>query len=128
MYRLARLRHRHRYAVALTWLAVPIGLVIVAISAGSAFKDSLTLPKIESGTAIAPLQKNAPATAGSSGTVVWHMSGAAATDAPVERRMTVVLQQSSHAPGVTSVLGPYSAGGAAQISAATRSPPARADP
>jgi len=113
---LARWCHRRRLAVVLSWLGVLIGLTFLAISAGSNFVDSPTLPNTESGTAIALLQRNAPSSAGTSGMVVWRVDGGTVTDNPVEARMAGALQQISRSSGVAYVVSPYSAGGSAQIS------------
>lgn len=89
------------------WLGVLTGLAVAAIPAGSAFSNGTTLVKSDSSTALSLLEENAPASAGSSGTVVWKVSSGAVELAPVRARMAGALREISHSPGVASVVSAY---------------------
>jgi hypothetical protein len=56
-----------------------------------------------------------PAT--TSGTIVWHSSGAAVTDASVRAQMTALLDRVEDVPGVQQVVSPYDTAGAGQLNA-----------
>ena len=93
---LARWCHRHRLVVVLLWLAALVGLGVLSQTAGSAYKDTFSLPGTESTKALQLLQRSAPAQSGDSATVVWRApAGGTVRDDAVRRKMTATLAASS---------------------------------
>ena len=112
---MARWCFQRRAWVLVGWLALLAVLGVTGRTAGSAYSDALTLPGTGSTTALALLERAFPGHAGDQDTIVWRASGGA--DAPAVRaRITAMLGQVAAAPGVASVISPYSARGAAQVS------------
>ena len=112
---MARWCFRRRAWVLIGWLALLAVLAVTGRTAGSAYSDSLTLPGTGSTTALALLERAFPGHAGDQDTIVWRASGG--VDAPAVRaRITAMLGQVAAAPTVASVISPYSARDAAQVS------------
>ena len=112
---MARWCFQRRAWVLVGWLALLAVLGVTGRTAGSAYSDALTLPGTGSTTALALLERAFPGHAGDQDTIVWRASGGA--DAPAVRaRIATMLGQVAAAPGVASVISPYSARGAAQVS------------
>src|SRR5580704_14287226 len=112
---MARWCFQHRAWVLVGWLALLAVLGVTGRTAGSAYSDSLTLPGTGSTTALTMLEQTFPGHAGDQDTIVWRASGGA--DSPAVRaRITAMLDQVAAAPAVASVISPYSARGAAQVS------------
>jgi RND superfamily putative drug exporter len=107
---------RHRRIVLLSWLVALIGLGALTSTLGSAYNDSFTLPGTESTKALNLLQHAFPAQAGESDTIVWHTATGSVNDPAVRTRVTAMLTQVQHAPGVGHVASAYAAGGSEQIS------------
>jgi putative drug exporter of the RND superfamily len=107
---------RHRRIVLLSWLVALVGLGALTSTVGSAYNDSFTLPGTESTKALNLLQHAFPAQAGESDTIVWHTATGSVNDPAVRARVTAMLTQVQHAPGVGHVASAYAAGGSAQIS------------
>ena len=86
---------------------------------GSKFTDSTSLPSSESSTAyelLAQVGANTDEGDSTSGNVVWQTNGVAVTDPAVVTPVQDVLAQIAAVAGVESVVSPYDAAGAAQIS------------
>jgi RND superfamily putative drug exporter len=106
----------HRRVVLAFWLAALILTGVASKAAGSAFSMKFTLPGTESSTAISLLQKDFPAASGSSDQIVLAATSGSVTDTAVEQRASAMLQQVAALPHVRSVVSPYAASGAKQIS------------
>jgi RND superfamily putative drug exporter len=113
---LARWCLHRRLATVLLWAAVLLGLTAAAAAAGSAYSHRYDAPGTEAGKAATMLHEAFPAQAGDSDTVVWRTDHGSVRAAAVEQKMTAVLEQARHLPGVTSVTSPYGPSGAGQIS------------
>ena len=85
-------------------------------AAGSAYSDTLTLPGTGSTTALTLLEQAFPGHAGDQDTIVWRVSSGSVRGPAVRARITAMLGQVAAAPAVASVVSPYSARGAAQVS------------
>ena len=114
--RLGSWSYRHRRLVTLAWVIVLIVISLGGRLAGSAFKDNLnggtSTPSQQAGSF---LQHNFPGQAGDVAQVVFQTAGA--VTAPRARaRVTGTLGGLARLPRVTSVLSPFAAGGAAQLS------------
>ncbi|MHA6760895.1 MMPL family transporter [Streptacidiphilus sp. PAMC 29251] len=112
----ARWCYRRRLVVVLLWVALFVGLSVGLSALGSNFSSITTASNTESSKATALLRQKSPGEAGASGTVVWHTGSGRVTDPAVQQRMSGALAQIAHSPGVASVLSPYGAQGASEIS------------
>ncbi|MGY0018847.1 MMPL family transporter [Streptomyces sp. YJ-C3] len=114
---LARWCVRHRLVVVLLWLLALGGTSAAAAVAGSAYSNDYEAPGTESGRATQLLNEGFAGLGGDSDTVVWHIDGSTVRAADVETAMSNTLRQIGKLPGVSSVVSPYDAQGAGQISA-----------
>ena len=113
---MARWCFRHRAWVLVGWLALLVILGAGGRMAGSAYSDALTLPGTGSTTAQNLLGQAFPGHAGDQDTIVWRASPGGVRAPAVQARITAMLGQVAAAPAVASVISPYSARGAAQVS------------
>jgi putative drug exporter of the RND superfamily len=113
---LARWCFQRRAWVLAGWLALLVILGVTGRAAGSAYSDALTLPGSGSTTALNLLGKAFPGHAGDQDTIVWRASHGSVDAPAVRARITAMLGKVAAAPGVASVISPYSAGGAPEIS------------
>jgi RND superfamily putative drug exporter len=117
MTRLARWCFTHRRTVLAAWLLLLVVALGAARAAGGAFNSDLSLPGTDSQAAVSLLTQHFPAASGETDQVVIHATGGAAVDsAPVRSAVTAALARVSALPGITSVISPYTAAGAAQVS------------
>ena len=113
---MARWCFRRRAWVLIGWLALLVVLGAGGRAAGSAYSDTLTLPGTGSTTALTLLEKAFPGHAGDQDTIVWRASHGSVDAPAVRARITAMLSKVAAAPGVASVISPYSGRGAAQVS------------
>jgi RND superfamily putative drug exporter len=113
---LANWCYRHRFVVITAWIGLLIGLVAMSQAVKTSYDNSLTLPGTGSGSAQELLLRSAPAQAGDSDQIVWHVSDGSVKDPAIEQRMSAMLARVSHLPEVASVASPYPPGGEVQIS------------
>src|SRR5271165_5107920 len=113
---MARWCFRHRAWVLAGWLALLVILGAGGRMAGSAYSDALTLPGTGSTTAQNLLGQAFPGHAGDQDTIVWRASGGSVRAPAVRARVSAMLGRVADAPGVASVISPYSARGAGQVS------------
>jgi putative drug exporter of the RND superfamily len=113
---LARWCFQQRTWVLVAWLALLVILGVTGRAAGSAYSDALTLPGTGSTAALSLLGKAFPGHAGDQDTIVWRVSQGSVRAPAVRARITAMLDKVAAAPAVASVISPYSAGGAAQVS------------
>ncbi|MEV5509453.1 MMPL family transporter [Streptomyces orinoci] len=112
---LARWCLRHRLVVIALWLLALAGTTAAATLAGSAYSADYRVPGTESARATALLDRQFPGRGGED-TIVWHTDQGTVRSAHVKRAMTEVLHRTATLPGVTSVSGPYTTGGAGHVS------------
>src|SRR5580693_4794185 len=114
---LARWCFQRRAWVLVGWLALLVILGAGGRAAGSAYSDTLTLPGTGSTAALHLEEQAFPGHAGDQDTIVWRAVGGGGVRAPAVRaRIIAMLARVAAAPGVASVISPYSARGAAQVS------------
>src|SRR5580693_9311677 len=113
---LARWCFRRRAWVLVGWLALLVILGAGGRAAGSAYSDTLTLPGTGSTAALHLEEQAFPGHAGDQDTIVWRPSGGGVRAPQVQARITAMLAKVAAAPGVASVISPYSARGTAQVS------------
>ncbi|WP_256104017.1 MMPL family transporter [Streptomyces sp. ODS05-4] len=105
---LARWCVAHRLATVLLWLLTLGGAAAAAAVAGPAYSDDYEVPGTESGRAAALLTEAFGSGGGEGDTVVWRREAAGGVlAAPVEHRLTAMLERLAALPGVASVTSPY---------------------
>ena len=113
---MARWCFQRRAWVLIGWLAFLVVLGAGGRAAGSAYSDTLALPGTGSATALNLLEHSFPGHAGDQDTIVWRASAGSVRAPAVRARITAMLGKVAAAPAVASVISPYSARGAAQVS------------
>ena len=113
---MARWCYRHRAWVLIGWLALLVVLGAGGRAAGSAYSDSLTLPGTGSTAALHLEEQAFPGHVGDQDTIVWRVTHGSVRAAQVRARISAMLGRVAAAPGVASVISPYSGRGAAQVS------------
>ncbi|MBC9711537.1 MMPL family transporter [Streptomyces sp. TRM66268-LWL] len=113
---LARWCITHRLAAVLLWLATLVGVGAAAAVAGTAYSNDYEVPGTESGRAAALLEEGFAHLGGDTDTIVWHTTGSTVNAADVQQTMTKTLDKVAELPGISSVVSPYHAAGAGQIS------------
>ena len=106
---------RRRWVLA-GWLMLLVIVTVGGRAAGSAYSDALTLPGTGSTTALSLLEKAFPGHAGDQDTIVWRASEGSVRTSAVRAEITAMLGKVAAAPAVASVISPYSARGAGQVS------------
>ncbi|MFE3829875.1 MMPL family transporter [Streptomyces sp. NPDC059092] len=122
---LARWCVTHRLLAVLLWLLALGGASAAAGVMGTSYSNDYEVPGTESGRATQLLGTAFPGLGGDSNTIVWHTERGSVRDAAVEVRTGEMLGQVAELPGVSSVVSPYAAEGAEQISGDGRTAYAR---
>jgi len=112
---MARWCFRRRAWVLIGWLALLVVMGVGGRAAGSAYSDALTVSGTGSTTALTLLEHAFPGHAGDQDQIVWRASDGVRAPA-VRAEITAMLGKVAHAPAVASVISPYSARGAGQVS------------
>jgi len=112
----ARWCYRRRAWVLAGWLALLVALGAGGRAAGPAYSDTLTLPGTGSTAALHLEEQAFPGHAGDQDTIVWRASTGSVRAPAVRARIRAMLAKVAAAPGVASVISPYSARGATQVS------------
>jgi RND superfamily putative drug exporter len=108
--------YRHRRLVLILWVAGFIAMGAISNGVGSAYANSFTLPATDSSRALKLLQAEFPTASGETDTIVWHVAKGRVTDPPVQARISPMLSKVSRLPHIKSVVSPYAAAGARQVS------------
>ena len=113
---LARWCFQHRWTVLAGWLVVIAALAGISSSIGSSYSNSFSLPGTESSKAMDLLVAQSHGRSGDVDSVVLHAKTGTLTAPAVEAKIGAVLAEMAKVPQVASVLSPFSAEGAAQLS------------
>ena len=116
MLRVARWCIDHRRAVVAAWVVISILTTVVAASAGNRYATNFTLPGTESQRASDLLTKEFGAQSGDVDTIVFTSRDGTIDSPAVRRAITPVLAQVRTFPHVATVISPYAARGAVQVS------------
>jgi RND superfamily putative drug exporter len=116
MLKLTRWCMAHRRFVILTWLAVAILATVISSSAGTQYATDFSLPGTESQHAVDLLKHQFKAQSGDVDQVVFHTSQGTIDSPSVRAAMTQLLTRVGKDPHVVSVVSPYSAAGAVEVS------------
>jgi putative drug exporter of the RND superfamily len=117
MIRVAHWSFKHRRMVVVGWLLAAVVVLGLSSGIGSKFNSNFNLPNTDSQAAVTLLTKNFPAASGEGDQVVFQAThGATIRSASARVAATAALAKVARVPGVETVVSPYSAAGAAQIS------------
>jgi putative drug exporter of the RND superfamily len=107
---------KHRRTVLSSWLLALIAVSVLLAAHGSAYENTFSLKGTQSYEAQQLLEQAAPKASGDRDQVVIAVDHGAVTDAVVKQRAERMLDQVAKLPEVASILSPYTAAGATQIS------------
>ena len=96
-----------RKTVVLVWLAVAVGLTVLAQAAGRNYATNFTLPGTESQQALNLLKREFPAQGGDTDTIVFHTSGGSVFSPRVRGAVVPLLARVAGMPHVALVVSPY---------------------
>jgi RND superfamily putative drug exporter len=117
MQKIARWSYLHRRIVVGAWLFALVATMVVSQAVGPAYSNNFDLPNTESARALNLLTSVVPKESGDTEQIVIGTSGGAAvTDPEVKARVSRMLQGVAALPHVLSVVSPYAAAGAEQVS------------
>ena len=118
---LARLCIRRKNLVLFAWIAVLVALGGLVGMKGSAFSDSSRLPASDSSTAYGLLARaGSDAAKVTTGTIVWDTRSGSALSPAASSRIAPMLASVAKVKGVKGVISPFTAAGAKQVSADSR--------
>jgi RND superfamily putative drug exporter len=107
MLKLARWSTTHRKYIVIGWIALLIGVNMLAQSAGTSYSNNFTLPNSDAQRAADLLQRSFPAQAGDRDTIVYKVSSGTVLDPAVRARMSATFAQVAKLPHVAAVISPY---------------------
>ena len=94
------------------WIVALVAVSVIGSNVGSTFSQGFSLTDTESQRAADLLESRFPARAGDEGQIVFAHAGGV-QDAAVQTRMEQLFAEVAKVPGVTAVVSPYTADGAA---------------
>ncbi len=106
----------HRRWVILGWIAIAIGTTVVAAVVGRQYANVFGLPGTETQRVADLLDSEFKAQSGDVDTIVFHTSRGTVTDPAVRAAIAPLLVAVTKMPHVVSVISPYTAAGAVQVS------------
>ena len=106
----------HRRWVILGWIAIAIGTTAVASAVGRQYANVFGLPGTETQRVVDLLDSEFKAQSGDVDTIVFHTSRGTVADPAVRAAIVPLLACVSKMPHVVSVISPYTAAGAVQVS------------
>ncbi|MBJ8339950.1 MMPL family transporter [Antrihabitans sp. YC3-6] len=111
LYRLARFTFRQRRWVLAVWLALAIGMIVLANASGGKTNDNFTIPGTESQETADLLASKMPAINGGQTQVVFATNGAAKlTDSAAKAAIESSVAKLKTLPGVVSASDPFAPG------------------
>ncbi|MGA2924816.1 MAG: MMPL family transporter [Solirubrobacteraceae bacterium] len=113
---LARWCIAHRGRVVIAWIAIAVVATVLAGAAGRNYSTNFTLPGTESQKALNLLSREFTTQSGDLDTVVYHTSQGTVDSPAVRNTITSLLARVRTMAHVVSVISPYSARGAVQVS------------
>ncbi len=97
---------RHRGRVLIAWALLIAVIAPIALTLGSGFNDTFTLPGTDSQRALDVLQSRFPSQAGDSATLVIQ-ADTGADDPAIRQRVNELLASAARIPEVAGVVSPY---------------------
>jgi putative drug exporter of the RND superfamily len=115
--RTARWAAGHRKTVVAGWLVALVAVIGLSSVVGTKYASDFSSGNTESQRATDLLERAFPAQAGDTDQIVFKSTEGKVTDPTIRSRIQPVLAKVANLPHVTSVVSPYSAAGARQVSA-----------
>jgi RND superfamily putative drug exporter len=106
----------HRRKVVVAWVVVAVLSTVLAQAAGRHYSTNFTLPGTESQRALNLLKHEFKLQSGDTDTVVFHTSSGTVYSPAVRSAIDPLIGRLARMPHVVSVVSPYSARGAFQVS------------
>ena len=106
----------HRRRVVVGWILIAVLTTVVAGVVGRHYATDFSLPGTESQHVVDLLKSEFPAQSGDVDTIVWHNANGRADAANVRTQIDPLLAKVAKMPHVVSVISPFGANGAVQIS------------
>jgi RND superfamily putative drug exporter len=116
MRNLARWCFGHRRTVLVLWVVAAVGATVLGRSVGTSYSDSFSLNATESAHAVALLQRDAPKASGDAARIVIATRSGTVTDPSVRAKVDPMLARVQRLPHVGTVVSPYGANAAQQVS------------
>ena len=116
MQKIARWCYLHRRIVVGAWLLTLVATIGLSQVVGPAYSNNFDLPDTESARALNLLTSVVPQKSGDTEQIVISTRGVTVMGPEVKARVSQMLQQVATLPHVSSVVSPYSAAGADQVS------------
>jgi putative drug exporter of the RND superfamily len=113
---LARWSFRRRWIVIAVWLVALAGLTGLGSVVGTSYTNDTTLPGTDSQAAIDLLEREFPAQAGETDTIVFSVPSGSVSDADVRAQIQPMLGDVAGLADVAGVVSPYATEGATQVS------------
>ncbi|MGO9955648.1 MAG: MMPL family transporter [Solirubrobacteraceae bacterium] len=106
----------HRRWVVGAWIVIAIGTTAIASAAGRQYSTNFSLPGTEAQRVVDLLNSHFPTQSGDVDTIVFHTSSGSIDDPQVRSAIVPLLARVRTMPHVVSVISPYGAGGAVEVS------------
>ncbi len=112
----ARWSYHHRWVVVVSWVVALVGLTGLGTVIGTSYSNDNSLPGTDTQAAVDLLEREFPAEAGETDTIVWSVPSGSVRDAAVRAQIEPMLSDVAALDDVAGVGSPYDAGGATQVS------------
>ncbi len=106
----------HRRWVVAGWVAIAVATTVIASAVGRQYANNFSLPGTEAQRVVNLLGSQFQSQGGDSDTIVFHSSRGSIDAADVRGAITPLLARVSKMPHVATVISPYSAAGAVEVS------------
>ena len=106
----------HRRWVVVGWIVIAIGTTVIASAVGRQYANNFALPGTESQHVSDLLSKEFKAQSGDIDTIVFHTTNGTVFSPHVRTVMKPLIAKVKTMPHVVSVISPYTAAGAVQVS------------
>ncbi|MBV9915756.1 MAG: MMPL family transporter [Solirubrobacterales bacterium] len=106
----------HRRWVVVGWVLAAVLTTMIASAVGRHYATNFSLPGTESQQVVDLLKREFPAQSGDVDSIVWHTANGVVTAPAVRAKIEPLLAKVATMPHVVTVISPYSAAGAVQIS------------
>src|SRR5262249_8263873 len=115
--RMARWCAGHRKTVMVAWLVALVAVLGTSSAVGTRYASDFSSGNTESQRATDLLKRSVPSKAGDTDQIVFGATGGRTPAPAIRSRIEPMLTKVAELPHVTSVVSPYSAEGARQVSA-----------
>jgi RND superfamily putative drug exporter len=106
----------HRRLVVIGWIVIAIGTTAISTAAGRNYSTNFSLPGTEAQRVLNLLGQEFKTQSGDSDTIVFHSSSSTVDSPAVRGAIVPLLAHVSRMPHVVTVVSPYAAAGAVEVS------------